>query len=393
MAALHSFAVPKLRTRGGKFIADCYYVDDNGKRVRRERSTGIVDDGTAQARRTAERAARNIESALAHGEGRRARGTTLRRAYEKLIDRKIVAGRASATLNITAEKGRHVLRYFEGRDAESLTDDDFMAYAQYATMKRAGPTVERELRELSLALKAIGVEPPEMPELAKSKPRERWLKPDERLALLEQIMPRWRDHVVVYMQLGLSKGELGKVLPAHVDLERNTIRVPGTKTRARDRVLPMPADVRTIVQRRLRIVRADEPLFEPWNPGNADRHLRLAAKRAGLGPLSFNDLRRTFATALAREGFTALELRPLMGHASTRMLDQHYARMGLGQDAQHVVDALELTPADERKARSRSARGVPAWNKGKPRRRKYVAETARPEDLSHAKKKGTDDKT
>ncbi|HEX2678758.1 MAG TPA: tyrosine-type recombinase/integrase, partial [Polyangiales bacterium] len=179
-----------------------------------------------------------------------------------------------------------------------------------------------------MALEAVGVKPPKIPELAGSEPRERWLTWDEQVALLAQIMPRWRDHVVMYLQLGLSKSELFRVLPEHVDLARNVVQVKGTKAKARNRSLPMPADVREIVERKLRSAKRGEPLFERWNPGNADRHLRLAAERAGLGPISFNDLRRTFATVLARDGWTALQLRPLMGHSTTRMLDQHYARMG-----------------------------------------------------------------
>lgn len=373
--------MPRVYVRGRKFWADCYYFDaDSGERVRKERSTGIRDDGTAQSRRTAERVARDIEASLATGQSRRARGTPIASAYASLVDAKTLAGKADATIAITVEKSSHVLRFFRGRDCESLTDADLKAYALHATQKRKAPTVERELRELCLALKSVNVAPPKMPELAKSKPRERWLTVDERVRLLEQVMPRWREHVVMYMQLGLSKSELFHITPGDVDLDRNTVHVRGTKAKSRDRVMPMPLDVRLIIERRLHLLASDHlrnaqslgkaskqvdlviaPIFGRWNPGNADRHLRLAARRAGLGRLSFNDLRRTFATALAREGFTALQLKPLMGHTSTRMLDQVYARMGIGAEAQHVVDALPVTPED---AREQHGRGVPAWNKG-----------------------------
>lgn len=385
--------MPRIYERGNKYWADCYYVVGL-KRKRCERSTGIRVDGTAQARRTAERIGREIEAALQAGESRRARGTPLRLAFAELAEAKRVAGRSEATLNITVEKSVHVLRYFEGRDCESITDKDLRDYASYATKKRKGPTVERELRGLCQALQAVGVTPPKLPELAKSKPRERWLSIDERRALLEQIMPRWREHVLVTMQLGLSKSEIFRIRFDDVKLDSNTVRVRGTKADARDRWLPMPPDVRAVAQRKLLRMQRGEQLFEYWNPGNADRHLRLAAKRAGLGAVSWNDLRRSFATELARQGFSALQLRPLMGHSSTRMLDKHYARMGIGESAQHIVDALPVMPDDERIPKSASARGVPAWNKGLPRDcRDSVAKTARqtgstgPTDLREEEKK------
>lgn len=360
--------MPRIYERGGVYYADCYFTIGT-RHFRRERSTRIRVDGTAAAERLATKVGREIEAGLQAGENRRARGTAVRAAFNELVEAKRLAGKSDATLAITLEKSLHIRRYFEGRDIESITAQDLKDYASYATQKRKPPTVDREISELCQAMEAVGVTPPKRPELAKSVPRERWLEPEERRALLAQIMPRWREHVLVTMQLGLSKSEIFKIRPDDVDLKRNTVRVRGTKTKARLRALPMPADVRAIIERRLRAARTigrATSLFEPWNPGNADRHLRLAAKRAKLGPVSWNDLRRTFATALAREGYSALQLRPLMGHSTTRMLDAHYARMGIGESAQHIVDALPELPAVEL-AREPHKRGVPAWNKGRRR--------------------------
>ena len=172
----------RVRKRGDKWQAVCYYWTGT-ERKRVERSTGVTVDGSPQSKRTAERIARDIEAALAAGQSRSARGTTIRSAYEALAEKKRVAGRSDATIAITWEKAVHVLRFFEKRDCESLTAKDLTAYATYATKKRAAPTVARELRELALALKAVDVKPPELPELGKSKARTRWLTESERRGL------------------------------------------------------------------------------------------------------------------------------------------------------------------------------------------------------------------
>jgi len=70
--------------------------------------------------------------------------------------------------------------------------------------------------------------------------------------------------------------------------------------------------------------------------------LNRACKRAGIPTgLTTNDLRRTYATLMARAGVPILHLRDLMGHSSTKMLEKVYARVS--QD-QHMHDAIAHLP-------------------------------------------------
>lgn len=332
----------------------------NGKRQERRRSTGIRDDGTTKSRRTAEINARDIEQSLALGAGRVARPTTIEQAFDALIVQKEQAGRAQDTINITIEKSRPLFEFFQPTTPiEQCTDT--AGYCKIALTTRKPPTVKRELRELALAFKAVGLQPPKMPDVADGVPKERFLTRQEQLQLLAATPPERRDYVVMYLHLGLSRSELYKITPDDCNWSRREVRVRGTKVKTdenggRDRLIPMSAEVYDILWAR----RECEPMFAYWR--NYDRDLRQYAARAGFGPvtvfkyrgrnipmapLSLNDLRRTFATQLAAAGVPILHLMHLMGHKSTKMLEKVYARVGQGE---HMHDAIgKLAPLRRRK--------------------------------------------
>jgi hypothetical protein len=66
-------------------------------------------------------------------------------------------------------------------------------------------------------------------------------------------------------------------------------------------------------------------LFRPW--GNSRRDLTQACERAGIPPVSPNDLRRTFGTWLRLHGVAPHFIGVAMGHADSRMVERVYGRM------------------------------------------------------------------
>lgn len=341
------------------YVRACYWSD--GQRRYARRSTGIRDDGTTKSRRTAEINARDIEQSLALGQDRVARPTTLAQAFDALIEVKERAKRSQATIDITLEKARPLFDYFQPQTPiEKCTDVD--AYCKVALATRQRPTVKRELRELALAFRAVGLVPPKMPKLADNPAKERWLTRSEKLQLLNATPAARRDYLVAYMQLGLSRSELYRIEAVDCVWERREVRVRGTKGKKRDRVIPMSDEIYDVLWSRRECV----PMFPYW--GNYDRELRCYAARAGFEPvkvveyrgrklrqaaLSLNDLRRTFATELAMAGVPILHLMHLMGHSSTRMLERVYARVGTGD---HMHEAIaKLAPLRKRKDAAREA--------------------------------------
>lgn len=362
--------MPKLRTRNGKFHADLYYLDAQGKRRRMPRSTGIRDDGTTLARRTAEQVARELEAKLTqqrpHERGRAARKVPLRLAYEALIEIKRTGQRAPATLKQIADKAIHPMRHFgTERDivARPITAEELAQYAAKARQKRAPGTVHLEILRLREALRNALGEAPKAPDLGRIyTPRERALTPQEFSALLAHLNPRWREHAIVYRQLGLTYGEIERITTRDIGLLHNTIRIRGTKRETRDRLMPMPAQTRAILERRMRGAAPEKQLFERWDNANANRALTRAAQQAGLasGPgakperISFNVLRASFCTELVLRDINLKKIANLMGHATTAMVERVYARLRV-DDLQSAMQDTATYPTE-----------APAPRKGRP---------------------------
>lgn len=335
--------IRKLRGGDRVWYVEAHYWQD-GKRKRARRSTGVRDDGTVKSRRSAEVIGRDIEQSLALGQGRVARPTTITQAVRALVEQQERAGRAQASIEIVIEKGRHLIDFY-GADTPLEKCTDIGAYAKAALAVRKPATVARELRTLVLAFKAVGLTPPSLPELAETAARERFLTREEQLKLLAATPSAYRDHMICYLHLGVRKSELFRIQSDDCNFVTREVRVRGTKTDEADRILPMSPEVYDVLWSR----REDSPTFAFWHEGNADRELRRWAKRAQLGPLSFNDLRRTFATTLAIAGVPILHLMHLMGHKSTRMLERVYARVAAGDHMHEAIAKLAVLLRRDRK--------------------------------------------
>jgi integrase len=341
MADLYSRLIRKSGLR--IWYAECHYWAE-GKRQRAQRSTGIRDDGTIKSERTAGIIAQDIEQSLALGKGRVARPTTLTQAIDALIENHEMGDTSQATINIVIEKGRNLADFF-GRKTplESISDERIREFTKLALAVRAPSTVQRELRTLGQAYDAAKIPRPPMPDLGDTLvTRERWLTRPEQMRLLMAVPPLRKDHVLMYLHTGASKSELYRIERRDCFFDRNEVRIRGTKAKERDRTIPMTPEVRDTLWLRCGHESPARPMFEPWGRGNADRELRRWARAAELGPISFNDLRRTFATVLAAAGVPPLHLMHLMGHSSTKMLEKVYARVKRGN---HMHEAVAKLPA------------------------------------------------
>lgn len=351
----------RLVSRNGKWSAECYlYRSDTGERERTLRATGVLDDGSASAKKTAAEIGRRIEADIngAHGTARarasrRTSAITLYAAYPARIKALQALGRSAATCQITADRSVHPLRYFghdRDLDREPLTDACLIEYAARALVTRKPASVLRELLELRCGLKALNktlpkdmqINVPAMPPLPARRAVEIWLTSEQRGALHDHLPARWREHFVIYCMLGLSRGELYKI--TREDVFAREVRVRGSKREKRDRVLPMSAPVHAILSRRAREVAPGLPLFEHWD--QSARALTAAAKRAGIVPqgwregantskpkgragwsVNVNVLRASFATELVLAGVHNKKIAELMGHTSTAMVDRWYTRL------------------------------------------------------------------
>lgn len=134
------------------------------------------------------------------------------------------------------------------------------------------------------------------------------------------LQPKLRILATTLYALGLRLGEGLGLRVADLDGERATVAVRGGKG-ARDRMLPFPPTLRTLLREYWRRERPTGLLFPGSEPGRRldDGTMRKAVKRAaaaaGLGKRTTpHTLRHSYATHLLESGVDAVALQALLGH-------------------------------------------------------------------------------
>jgi hypothetical protein len=64
-----------------------------------------------------------------------------------------------------------------------------------------------------------------------------------------------------------------------------------------------------------------------WMKDDAQGPIRKAYTAAGLEPLTFHELRHTYASALINRGVPLVFVAQQLGHADTRMVEEHYGHL------------------------------------------------------------------
>lgn len=149
-------------------------------------------------------------------------------------------------------------------------------------------------------------------------PPDRILSDDEETALFNKGIrdETLRNIISVDLVTGWRREGICSVTGARVDLDelRATIRMKG----GRYLTLPILEDAAAVL-RPLKELHGNGPLFvnrhgRPVKDQAVGNSLRRALARAGIKGFRFHDLRHTFATRLARNGFTQADVGALLGH-------------------------------------------------------------------------------
>jgi integrase len=72
---------------------------------------------------------------------------------------------------------------------------------------------------------------------------------------------------------------------------------------------------------------APEAVIGGWMKDDAQAPMRNAYTAAGLEPLTFHELRHTYASALINRGVPLVFVAQQLGHADTRMVEEHYGHL------------------------------------------------------------------
>jgi integrase len=169
-------------------------------------------------------------------------------------------------------------------------------------------------------------------------PRKRWLAVSDAWRLVEAFPPPQAAHLAWLLGTGARASEARRACRADFDESKRQLRIPGTKTAASVRIIPVTRLVLPFVERALRDAPGKDsgPLFAPWISMNRD--IRRACKRLGFEHASPNDLRRSFCSWHVQAGIPYEQVAKLMGHTSTAMISRVYGQMP-PDDLQHLIEA------------------------------------------------------
>jgi integrase len=166
------------------------------------------------------------------------------------------------------------------------------------------------------------------------KPRTRWL-PDDEYNDHRGVAPPPRQYL---MDLGVENGpDLGELMKVRRDtgVDLSTARgplgayyIPGTKTGARARWIPLSRAARVAVDWFLENGKDPDYLIRPKvNSANFGRDVRKWCKKNGRQPFIFKDLRRTFVSRCAQLGIPEFHVIKMVGHKDSKMIRQVYAQL------------------------------------------------------------------
>ncbi len=303
-----------------------YFYDLDGKRI--TRSLRTADKKIARAKLL------ELERA-AHDPRRRAKNEASESLTEALtyLVQQGCAECAAATIQMYAKKAGHLLRVLGNPQLADLTREDVQQYINQRVEEGAAPvTLQKELITLRRALREaqergrfhrdVG---PLIPKIkAPYRPRRRYLTFLEFERLLMALSAERRRWLMLAVYTGARFSEVQRLEWSHVNLDAGQLLLPGTKTVESLRWVPI---AEALASELAKVPDAERvgPVVGVWQ--NIRRDLRAACGRAGIEPVSPNDLRRTFASWLKQAGVDSMTVARLLGHTTSRMVEMVYGHL------------------------------------------------------------------
>ncbi|MFM2417019.1 MAG: hypothetical protein RL385_1742 [Pseudomonadota bacterium] len=277
---------------------------------------------------------------------------------------------SSSTVEFYTRKAGHLLRLLGHDFALAKLRDGTHAWRYIDARRQEGArpsTINKELITLRCALKLArerghwrgdidAVIPTSFDR--EYVPRDRSPSRADVLALIPHLRPDAAAALCFVVATSAESAALHDAMradvPAALDSADLRVRVRGTKNSHRARMVPIASDEqRLLLDYALRHAEGrDGTLFGPLS--NFRRELSDACKKAGVAPLSPHDLRRAAGQWLVDLGVPLELVSRMMGHASTRITEQVYARVKDRDIADRVIDAIDPRYAQ----RAHQARGA-----------------------------------
>ncbi len=219
--------------------------------------------------------------------------------------------------------------HFGYKLGKSITRADCLAYtAMRRKAGRSNSTIRTELEALRSCLRwHYGNDAPKIVTPTPSKPRERFLSKADREALLANIET---PHVRLFVEIALATGaRAGAILDLTWDRVGETIDFQPAgrdKSNKRRTVVPVTPRLREALDTARQAALTDYVIEYGGKPVKSVKTaLKAAARRSGV-TFSAHDLRRSAARWMAEADVPMEMIAQMLGHTSTRITYQHYAR-------------------------------------------------------------------
>jgi integrase len=171
--------------------------------------------------------------------------------------------------------------------------------------------------------------------------RIRFLSVAEAKRLINATDPEFRPMVEAALCTGCRYSELGRLEVQDYDPDAGTLAIRKSKSGKSRKVYLTAEGVQTF--NRLAAGRTGKELLlrhangRPWGQSNQQLPMRLACAHAKIvPPISFHQLRHTFASLCVKAGMPLKVVAEALGHANTVMTEKHYAHLA----PSHVADTI-----------------------------------------------------
>jgi integrase len=174
-------------------------------------------------------------------------------------------------------------------------------------------------------------------------PRLRSLGDDESRRLVNACNPNFRPMVMAALLTGARYSELTALEVRDFDSQSKSLWLRDTKS-GTPRAVYLEAEGFRLVSEAIVGKSRTELIFprpdgKRWGAAHQMRRMQAAYLAAGLEPVGFHDLRRTYGARLARKGVPMAVIAEALGHADERITRKHYAHLAPSYVAQAIREA------------------------------------------------------
>lgn len=191
-----------------------------------------------------------------------------------------------------------------------------------------------------------------------TKARIRFLDQEDQVSLVKACLPDFRRLVQGGLLTGARYSELARVQAGDFNSMAGTVFIAESKS-GLSRHVALTEEGRTFFSRLTTGKAAGELVFlrdsalrkkrialgNTWGHGDTARLMREACKSANLEPLTFHELRHSYASMLVNRGVPLLYVATQLGHSNTRMVEKHYGHLApnaLADSIRNLVPILGI---------------------------------------------------